>query len=278
MRRIGHWIDGVEVAGTSGRRGPVFNPATGQVQAEVDFADVAEVDAVVESCRRAAQSWRESSLSRRAEVMFRFRELLDARKADLARILTLEHGKVLSDAMGEISRGLENVEFACGIPQLLKGEHSEQAANGVDVYSVRQPLGVVAGITPFNFPAMVPIWMLANAIACGNAFVLKPSEKDPGSALFLAALLKEAGLPDGVLNVVHGDKLVVDRLIEHPDVAALSFVGSTPIAHYIYENGTRRGKRVQALGGAKNHMLVLPDADVAMAADAAISEIGRAHV
>jgi malonate-semialdehyde dehydrogenase (acetylating)/methylmalonate-semialdehyde dehydrogenase len=271
MRRIGHWIDGVEVAGTSGRRGPVFNPATGQVQAEVDFADVAEVDAVVESCRRAAQSWRESSLSRRAEVMFRFRELLDARKADLARILTLEHGKVLSDAMGEISRGLENVEFACGIPQLLKGEHSEQAANGVDVYSVRQPLGVVAGITPFNFPAMVPIWMLANAIACGNAFVLKPSEKDPGSALFLAALLKEAGLPDGVLNVVHGDKLVVDRLIEHPDVAALSFVGSTPIAHYIYENGTRRGKRVQALGGAKNHMLVLPDADVAMAADAAIS-------
>jgi len=271
MRHIGHWIDGAEVAGRSGRSGPVYDPAVGAVQARVAFADLDEVDAVVASAERASLAWRESSLSRRAEILFRFRELLDHRKADLARILTSEHGKVFSDAMGEISRGLENVEFACGVPHLLKGEHSEQAANGVDVYSLRQPLGVVAGITPFNFPAMVPIWMLANAIACGNAFVLKPSEKNPGSSMFLAALLKEAGLPDGVLNVVHGDKLVVDRLIEHPAVAALSFVGSTPIAKYIYDNGTHHGKRVQALGGAKNHMLVLPDADIDMAADAAVS-------
>ena len=271
MKRIGHWIDGVDVYGTSERHGPVYDPATGRVQAQVDFAGVDEVDAVVASCKRAAETWSQSSLSRRAEILFRFRELLDGRKADLARILTSEHGKVFSDAMGEISRGIENVEFACGIPHLLKGEHSEQAATGVDVYSLRQPLGVVAAITPFNFPAMVPIWMLANAVACGNACVLKPSEKNPSSSLFLAHLLKEAGLPDGVLNVVNGDKVVVDRLIEHPNVAALSFVGSTPIARYIYENGTRNGKRVQALGGAKNHMLVLPDADVDMAADAAVS-------
>ena len=271
MKRIHHWIDGALVAGTSGQAGRVYNPAEGVVQAMVDFASVAEVDRAVESCRLAGETWRDSTLSRRAEIFFKFRELVDRHKADLAGMLTSEHGKVFSDAMGEISRGLENVEFACGIPQLLKGEHSEQAANGVDVYSVRQPLGVVAGITPFNFPGMVPIWMFANAIACGNTFVLKPSEKDPSASNFLAQLLKEAGLPDGVLNVVHGDKLVVDRLIEHPEVAALSFVGSTPIARYIYEGGTRLGKRVQALGGAKNHMLVLPDADVAMAADAAIS-------
>ena len=271
MRHIGHWIDGAEVRGTSGKHGPVYDPAAGHVQAEVDFASVDEVDAVVASCTRAAVGWSQASLSRRAEILFKFRELLDARKADLARLLTSEHGKVFSDAMGEISRGIENVEFACGIPHLLKGEHSEQAATGVDVYSLRQPLGVVAAITPFNFPAMVPIWMLANGVACGNAVVLKPSEKDPSPSLFLAALLTEAGLPDGVLNVVNGDKLVVDRLIEHPGVAALSFVGSTPIARYIYENGTRRGKRVQALGGAKNHMVVLPDADVGMAADAAVS-------
>ncbi len=270
-QRIGHWIDGATVYGTSGRSGPVFDPARGHVQAHVDFADLAEVDAVVASCKRAGLAWRESSLSRRAEILFKFRELLDARKGELARILTSEHGKVFSDAMGEISRGIENVEFACGVPHLLKGEHSEQAATGVDVYSVRQPLGVVAAITPFNFPAMVPIWMLANAIATGNAVVLKPSEKDPSSSNYIAGLLKEAGLPDGVLNVVHGDKLVVDRLIEHPDISALSFVGSTPIAKYIYERGTHFGKRVQALGGAKNHMLVLPDADVSMAADAAIS-------
>jgi len=270
-QRIGHWIDGAIVYGTSGRSGPVFDPARGHVQAHVDFADLAEVDAVVASCKRAGLAWRESSLSRRAEILFKFRELLDARKGELARILTREHGKVFSDAMGEISRGIENVEFACGVPHLLKGEHSEQAATGVDVYSVRQPLGVVAAITPFNFPVMVPIWMLANAIATGNAVVLKPSEKDPSSSNYIAGLLKEAGLPDGVLNVVHGDKLVVDRLIEHPDISALSFVGSTPIAKYIYERGTHFGKRVQALGGAKNHMLVLPDADVSMAADAAIS-------
>ncbi|GDX79041.1 methylmalonate-semialdehyde dehydrogenase [Deltaproteobacteria bacterium] len=271
MKRIGHWIDGAEVAGTSNRHGPVYDPADGRVQAQVDFASVSEVDEVVASAVAAQKSWGQSSLSRRAEILFRFRELLDGRKAELARILTSEHGKVFSDAMGEISRGLENVEFACGVPHLLKGEHSEQAANGVDVYSLRQPLGVVAAITPFNFPAMVPIWMLANAIACGNACVLKPSEKDPSASLFLANLLKEAGLPDGVLNVINGDKTVVDRLIEHPAVAALSFVGSTPIAKYIYENGTRHGKRVQALGGAKNHMVVLPDADVEMAADAAVS-------
>lgn len=271
MKRIGHWVDGAEVLGHSGRSHSVWDPAVGQVQAEVDLANVEEIDAIIASSVRAAKSWRESSLSRRAEIFFKFRELLDARKGELALILTSEHGKVLSDALGEISRGLENVEFACGIPHLLKGEHSEQAATGVDVYSVRQPLGVVAGITPFNFPAMVPIWMLANAIACGNAFILKPSERDPSSSLFLAAMLKDAGLPDGVLNVINGDKVVVDRLISHPDVAALSFVGSTPIARYIYENGTKNGKRVQALGGAKNHMLVLPDADVAMAADAAIS-------
>ncbi|MSQ02321.1 MAG: CoA-acylating methylmalonate-semialdehyde dehydrogenase [Myxococcales bacterium] len=271
MKRIGHWIDGREVFGNSGRSGAVYDPAVGQVQAHVDYADVAEVDGVVASCMKAGKTWSQSSLSRRAEILFKFRELLDARKADLARILTSEHGKVHADAMGEISRGLENVEFACGVPHLLKGEHSEQAATGVDVYSLRQPLGVVAAITPFNFPAMVPIWMLANAIACGNTCVLKPSEKDPSCSNFLAALLKEAGLPDGVLNVVHGDKVVVDRLIEHPAVAALSFVGSTPIARYIYENGTRNGKRVQALGGAKNHMVVLPDADINMAADAAVS-------
>jgi malonate-semialdehyde dehydrogenase (acetylating)/methylmalonate-semialdehyde dehydrogenase len=271
IKRIHHWIDGAEVAGTSGRSGPVYDPAAGHVQAQVDFADLDEVDRAIASCKRAGAAWREASLSRRAEVMFRFRELLDAEKGEVARILTCEHGKVLSDAMGEVSRALENVEFACGIPHLLKGEHSEQAATGVDVYSVKQPLGVVAAITPFNFPAMVPIWMLANAIACGNAVVLKPSEKDPSASNYIAGMLKRAGLPDGVLNVVHGDKLVVDRLIEHPDVSALSFVGSTPIAKYIYERGTHFGKRVQALGGAKNHMLVLPDADVAMAADAAIS-------
>ncbi len=203
--------------------------------------------------------------------MFRFRALLDARRDELARILTREHGKVHADALGEIARGIENVEFACGVPQLLKGGYSEGASRGVDVYSIRQPLGVVAGITPFNFPAMVPLWMLANALACGNTFILKPSEKDPSASLFLAALLKEAGLPGGVLNVVQGDKLAVDRLLEHPDIAAVSFVGSTPIARYVYETGTRNGKRVQALGGAKNHMVVLPDADLDMAADAAVS-------
>jgi malonate-semialdehyde dehydrogenase (acetylating)/methylmalonate-semialdehyde dehydrogenase len=271
MKRISHWINGQVVAGTSGRTGPVWNPATGEQQAEVDFASVEEVDGAVAVATEAAHDWRATSLSRRSEVMFHFRELVDANRKEIASHLTAEHGKVMSDALGEVARGLENVEFACGIPNLMKGGFSEQASTGVDVYSIRQPLGVVAGITPFNFPAMVPMWMFANAIACGNAFVLKPSEKDPSASLFLGELLKSAGLPDGVFNVVNGDKVAVDRILEHPDIAAVSFVGSTPIARYIYETGTSHGKRVQALGGAKNHMVVLPDADIDMAADAAVS-------
>jgi malonate-semialdehyde dehydrogenase (acetylating)/methylmalonate-semialdehyde dehydrogenase len=271
MRRIDHWIDNGLVASTSGRTGPVFNPATGEQQAEVGLASVAEVDAVVASAKSAAASWRSSSLSRRAEILFKFRQLVDENREKIAQLVSIEHGKVPSDAAGELARGLENVEFACGIPQLLKGGFSEQVSSGVDVYSIRQPLGVVAGITPFNFPAMVPMWMFANAIACGNAFVLKPSEKDPSVNLFTAELLAKAGLPDGVFNIVQGDKVAVDRILEHPDIAAVSFVGSTPIAQYIYSTGTANGKRVQALGGAKNHMIVLPDADIDMAADAAVS-------
>ena len=269
--RISHWIDGRESAGTSGRTAPVFNPATGAQTGEVDLASASEVDAAVARAAEAARSWRQASLSRRSAVLFAFRELLHQRSDELAAIITAEHGKVLADAAGEIARGLENVEFATGVPQLLKGGFSEQAATGVDVYNIRQPLGVVAGITPFNFPAMVPLWMCANAIACGNAFILKPSEKDPSAALFLARLWKEAGLPEGVFTVLHGDKEAVDAILEHPGIAAVSFVGSTPIARYIYETGTAHGKRVQALGGAKNHALVLPDADVDMAADAAVS-------
>jgi malonate-semialdehyde dehydrogenase (acetylating)/methylmalonate-semialdehyde dehydrogenase len=271
VNRIGHWVNNKVVLGTSGRSGVVFNPATGEQQAVVDLASVAELDAVVAASKAALPAWRSTSLSRRAEVMFRMRELVDANRKEIANIVSLEHGKVPADAMGELARGLENIEFACGIPALLKGGYSEQAAGGVDVYSIRQPLGVVAGITPFNFPAMVPMWMFANAIMCGNTFVLKPSEKDPSASMFIADLLRQAGLPDGVFNVVHGDKVAVDRLLEHPDIAAVSFVGSTPIAKYVYETGTRNGKRVQALGGAKNHMLVLPDADLDMAADAAVS-------
>jgi malonate-semialdehyde dehydrogenase (acetylating)/methylmalonate-semialdehyde dehydrogenase len=271
MNRISHWIDGKVVPGTSGRSGAVWNPATGEQQATVDFASVDEVDAVVATAKAAFPAWRATNLSRRAEVMFNMRELISANRKEIASLLSAEHGKVLSDALGEVARGLENVEFACGIPNLLKGGYSEQASTGVDVYSIKQPLGVVAGITPFNFPAMVPMWMFANAIACGNTFVLKPSEKDPSASMFLAELLKQAGLPDGVFNVVHGDKVAVDRLLDHPDIQAVSFVGSTPIAKYIYETGTKNGKRVQALGGAKNHMLVLPDADLDMAADAAVS-------
>jgi len=232
---------------------------------------VEEIGAAVEAAKAAAARWRTVPLSRRAEIMFRFRALLDAGRDDLARILTREHGKVHADALGEIARGIENVDFACGIPNLLKGGYSEGASTGVDVYSIQQPLGVVAGITPFNFPAMVPLWMIANALACGNAFILKPSEKDPSASLFIADLLQRAGLPDGVFTVIHGDKVAVDALLEHPGIAAVSFVGSTPIARYIYRKGTEHGKRVQALGGAKNHMLVLPDADVSMAADAAVS-------
>ena len=271
MNRIGHWVNNKVVLGTSGKSGVVFNPATGEQQATVDFASVAELDAVIAASKAALPAWRATSLSRRAEIMFRMRELVDANRKEIANIVSLEHGKVPADAMGELARGLENIEFACGIPALLKGGYSEQAAGGVDVYSIRQPLGVVAGITPFNFPAMVPMWMFANAIMCGNTFVLKPSEKDPSASMFIADLLRQSGLPDGVFNVVHGDKVAVDRLLEHPDIAAVSFVGSTPIAKYVYETGTRNGKRVQALGGAKNHMLVLPDADLDMAADAAVS-------
>lgn len=237
----------------------------------MDFASAEEVDRAIAVAKEAFKSWRQTPLSRRAEIMFKFRELIDANRKKIAELITLEHGKTLPDALGEVARGLENVEFACGIPNLLKGGYSEQVSRGVDVYQIRQPLGVVAGITPFNFPAMVPMWMFANAIACGNTFVLKPSEKDPSASMYLAELLQQAGLPDGVFNVVHGDKVAVDRLLEHPDVKAVSFVGSTPIAKYIYETGTKHGKRVQALGGAKNHMVVLPDADINMAADAAVS-------
>jgi malonate-semialdehyde dehydrogenase (acetylating)/methylmalonate-semialdehyde dehydrogenase len=271
VQTLTHWLNNAPAGGQSGRSAPVYNPATGRVQAQVPLASRAEIDAVVGIATAAAHKWRSSSLSTRSGVMFRFRELLAERREELARIITREHGKVHSDALGEIARGLENVEYACGIPNLLRGGYSEQVSTGVDVYSIQQPLGVVAGITPFNFPAMVPLWMLANALACGNAFILKPSEKDPSAANFLAELLKEAGLPDGVLSVVHGDKEAVDALLEHPGIAAVSFVGSTPIARYIYEKGTAHGKRVQALGGAKNHMLVLPDADIGMAADAAVS-------
>ena len=271
MNRISHWVDGGVVAGTSGRSGVVWDPATGLQQAAVDFASAAEVDRAVAVAKGAFPAWRATSLSRRSEVMFHLRELIDANRKEIATLLTKEHGKVLGDALGEVARGLENIEFACGIPNLLKGGYSEQAAGGVDVYSIKQPLGVVAGITPFNFPAMVPMWMFANALACGNTFVLKPSEKDPSASMLLAELLKQAGLPDGCFNVVNGDKEAVDRILQHPDIAAVSFVGSTPIARYIYETGTKNGKRVQALGGAKNHMLVLPDADLDMAADAAVS-------
>jgi malonate-semialdehyde dehydrogenase (acetylating) / methylmalonate-semialdehyde dehydrogenase len=268
---VNHWINGRRVAGTSGRRGPIYDPARGTLAREVDFASVEEVDAAVAAARAAFPAWRATSLSRRTEILFRIRNLVETHRTEIAGFLTAEHGKVPSDALGEVARGLENLEFACGIPHLLKGGFSEQVSSGVDVYQIRQPLGVAAGITPFNFPAMVPMWMFGNAIACGNTFVLKPSEKDPSASLFLGELLKEAGLPDGVFNVVNGDKVAVDRILEHPDIAAVSFVGSTPIARYIYETGTRHGKRVQALGGAKNHMLVLPDADIDMAADAAVS-------
>jgi malonate-semialdehyde dehydrogenase (acetylating)/methylmalonate-semialdehyde dehydrogenase len=271
MIRIAHWIGGAERAGASGRVGPVFNPATGEQTAEVDLASADEVGQAVAVAVEAAKAWRSASLSRRAAVLFKFRELLAARSGELAAIITSEHGKVLSDAAGEVARGLENAEFATGVPHLMKGSFSEQAATGVDVYSIRQPLGVVAGITPFNFPGMVPLWMCTTAIAAGNAFVLKPSEKDPSAALFLAKLWSEAGLPDGVFTVVNGDAEAVDAILTHPCIAAVSFVGSTPVAKHVYETGTAHGKRVQALGGAKNHMIVLPDAELDAAADAAVS-------
>jgi len=271
LERVNHWVGGARVAGASGRKGPVYNPATGEVAREVDFASAEEVDAAVRVAREAFTGWRATSLSRRTEIMFRIRNLVDEHRREIAAFLTAEHGKVPTDALGEVARGLENMEFATGVPHLIKGTFSEQVSTGIDVYQIRQPLGVVAGITPFNFPAMVPMWMFSNAIACGNTFILKPSEKDPSASVYLAELWKEAGLPDGVFNVVHGDKVAVDAILAHPDIAAISFVGSTPIARYIYETGTKNGKRVQALGGAKNHMVVLPDADIGMAADAAVS-------
>ena len=271
MRVIDHWINGALVPSTSGRTSPVYNPATGKQQASVGLASVAEVDAAVESAKEAFKSWRLASLSKRSEIMFAFRELANANRPKIIELISIEHGKVPSDAAGELARGMENIEFACGIPALLKGGFSEQVSGGVDVYSIKQPLGVVAGITPFNFPAMVPMWMFANAIATGNCFILKPSEKDPSVALYLAELLSQAGLPPGVFTVLQGDKVAVDAILNHPDIAAVSFVGSTPIAKYIYTTGTANGKRVQALGGAKNHMIVLPDADINMAADAAVS-------
>jgi malonate-semialdehyde dehydrogenase (acetylating)/methylmalonate-semialdehyde dehydrogenase len=272
-KHITHWIGGnlVATAGSAPRRGDIFDPATGLVTGQVDFAGIAEVDAAVSSAVGAFASWRNASIAKRTTVLFNFRELLNSRKDELAAIIVAEHGKVHSDALGEIARGQEVVEYACGIPQLLKGGFTEQASTGVDVYSIRQALGPVAIISPFNFPAMVPMWFFPIAVAAGNTVILKPSEKDPSAALFLAELWKEAGLPDGVFNVVHGDKVSVDRLLEHPDVKSVSFVGSTPIARYVYETGTRYGKRVQALGGAKNHMLVLPDSDLDLAADSAIN-------
>ncbi len=271
MDTIHHLIDGETVEGTSGRTSPVYNPATGAQTAELSLADVDEVDAAVAAAADAFAEWRHSSLAQRTKLMFAFRDLVDRNADEIARRLTAEHGKVRSDALGEVARGLDNIEFACGIAELLKGGYNEQASSGVDVYTVRQPLGVVAGITPFNFPAMVPLWMIPNAVACGNTFVLKPSERDPSAPMFIAELAHEAGFPDGVLNVVNGDKVAVDRLLTHPDVAAVSFVGSTPIAKYVFTTATEHGKRVQALAGAKNHMIVLPDADLDLAADAAVS-------
>jgi malonate-semialdehyde dehydrogenase (acetylating)/methylmalonate-semialdehyde dehydrogenase len=268
---ITHWINGSSWSGTTSRKGEVFNPATGLKTGEVDFAEIATIDEAIESAAKAFPMWRDTSLTKRAQIVFKFRELLNNKKEELAAIITSEHGKVLSDALGEVTRGQEVVEFACGIPHLLKGGFSEGVSNGVDVYSIRQPVGVVAGITPFNFPAMVPMWFFPVAIAAGNTFILKPSEKDPSAAIWLAKLWKEAGLPDGVFTVINGDKVAVDRILEHPKVKAISFVGSTPIAKYVYETGTKNGKRVQALGGAKNHMVVLPDADLELTADAAIN-------
>jgi malonate-semialdehyde dehydrogenase (acetylating) / methylmalonate-semialdehyde dehydrogenase len=270
MQQIPHLINGTKIYDAD-RYGPVFNPATGSQEKEVALASAARVEEAIEAARAALPAWRATSLAKRTDIFFKVRQLLTERKAELAAIITAEHGKVLSDAAGEITRGLENIEFATGLSHMLKGEHSEQVSTGVDVHSVRQPVGVVACITPFNFPAMVPLWMIGSAIACGNTVLLKPSEKDPSAAVFIAEIFAEAGLPAGVLNVVHGDKEAVDVLLEHPQVKAVSFVGSTPIAQAVYQRAGANGKRVQALGGAKNHMVVLPDADLDMAADAAVS-------
>ena len=271
MSVVKHWVNGAEFAGASTRTAPVYNPATGETQREVALATTADVDHAVQVAKAAFAGWSGTSIAKRQQIMFAFREGLNARKDELAAILTNEHGKVLSDAGGEIARGLEVVELACSIPQLMKGEYSENVSTGVDVYSIRQALGVVGIISPFNFPAMVPLWFFPLAIAAGNTVVLKPSEKDPSAAIWMAELFKASGLPDGVFNIVHGDKVAVDRILDHPDIQAVSFVGSTPIAKYIYETGTKNGKRVQALGGAKNHMLVLPDADLDLVADSAVN-------
>ncbi len=271
MKHCSHWIGGKPWVGEAASSGDIYDPAAGQVTGTVDFATETEVDAAVGAAAAAFPRWRETSLARRASALFAFRELVAGHRAELAGLISSEHGKVTADAAGEVARGLEVVEFACGIPHLMKGGYSENVSTGVDSYSIRQPLGVVAGITPFNFPAMVPMWMFPLAIACGNTFVLKPSEKDPSASMLLASLWAEAGLPDGVFNVVHGGKAAVDALVSHPAVAAVSFVGSTPVARQVYERGTAAGKRVQALGGAKNHMVVLPDADLDLAADAAVS-------
>jgi malonate-semialdehyde dehydrogenase (acetylating)/methylmalonate-semialdehyde dehydrogenase len=271
MKLISHWIGGSENKGTGARRGEVYNPALGEQIAEVCFADEKDIDVAVRAAQEAFPAWKDTSLAKRTSIMFAFRQLLDQRKGELAEIITTEHGKVVSDALGEITRGLEVVDFACGLPHLLKGEYSENASTSIDVYSLKQPLGVVGIISPFNFPAMVPMWFFPVALAAGNTVVVKPSEKDPSAAMWVAKLLKEAGLPDGVFNVVHGDKVAVDGLLTHPLVKSISFVGSTPIAQYIYETSAKHGKRVQALGGAKNHMLVLPDADLDLVADSAVN-------
>jgi malonate-semialdehyde dehydrogenase (acetylating)/methylmalonate-semialdehyde dehydrogenase len=271
MKTITHWIGGRAWAGRPERTGPVFDPAIGEQSAEVAFASPGVIDEAVATAAKAAAAWRDVSLGARTRILFAFRDLVDRHKKDVAALITREHGKVLSDALGSVSRGLEVIEFACGVPQLLKGDFSENVSTDVDSYSIRQPLGVVAGITPFNFPAMVPMWMYPIAIACGNAFILKPSEKDPSASMLCAELFQKAGLPDGVFGVVHGDKAAVDAILAHPGIQAVSFVGSTPVARHIYETGTRAGKRVQALGGAKNHMVVLPDADLDLAADSAVS-------
>jgi len=268
---VNHWIDGKEYVSTSGRTAPVYDPALGVVSKQVALANGAEIEAAISNAAAAFPAWAETSLAKRQQIVFNFRELLNARKEELAAIITSEHGKVLSDALGEVTRGQEVVEFACGIPHLLKGDFTSNASTGVDVFSTREPLGVVGVISPFNFPAMVPMWFFPIALAAGNTVVMKPSEKDPSAAMWIAALLKEAGLPDGVFNVLNGDKEAVDGLLTHPDVQAISFVGSTPIAQYVYETGSKHGKRVQALGGAKNHMLVLPDADLDLTADSAVN-------
>lgn len=271
MKLVPHWINGSAVESKSGRSGEVYDPATGKQTKSVGFANQVEINQTIAAAKAAFPAWRDTSVTKRQQVLFNFRELLNSRKSELAEIITSEHGKVLSDALGEITRGQEVVEFACGLPHLLTGSYSENASTNVDVYSLNQPLGVVGIISPFNFPAMVPMWFFPVAIAAGNTVVLKPSEKDPSAAIWMASLWKEAGLPDGVFNVLNGDKEAVDGLLNHDDVQAISFVGSTPIARYIYETASKNGKRVQALGGAKNHMLVLPDADLDLVADSAIN-------